>query len=71
MALFKSYLTNRSQSVFYKGEYSDTILIDSGVLQGSVLGPGLFFMMMNDLPFNIDSKCILFADDITFYATGN
>lgn len=70
--LIKSYLTNRKQSVFINGQYSEFIDIASGVPQGSVLGPILFSMFINDLPSVLKfCKIHLFADDVQiyFYAT--
>ena len=65
---FESYLTDRKQFVYYNGVSSDTLSISCGVPQGSVLGPLLFLLYINDLP-NISSKLsfFLFADDTNIY----
>jgi hypothetical protein len=67
---FQNYLNNRSQFVSYNGITSKTGSLAYGVPQGSVLGPLLFIIYTNDLPFCSTSGCILFADDTTIYRTG-
>ncbi len=64
----KSFLDNRSQSVILNGAHSDIIDVASGVPQGSVLGPLLFLIYINDLPEHVSSsKVRLFADDTAIY----
>ena len=65
--LIKSWLANRTQTVVIDGEHSESVSIESGVLQGSVLGPGLFLYYINDLPEGLNSIVRLFADDIIAY----
>lgn len=66
--LIKSYLTSRSQAVFSNGSLSEFVVIESGVPQGSILGPILFSLYINDLP-SVVKKCEihLFADDAQIY----
>ena len=65
---FHSYLCGRKQYVFFNGVSSDVLEISCGVPQGSVLGPLLFLLYINDLP-NISEKLsfFLFADDTNLY----
>ena len=56
LKLFQNYLSNRKQRVVLNGSHSDYSAIESGVPQGSVLGPLLFLIYINDLERNIKSK---------------
>ena len=69
---FKSYLTGRSQYVVVIGYTSEPLPIRCGVPQGSVLGPLVYLIYMNDLP-NISKhlKFFLSADDNSTYFDSN
>ena len=64
-----SFLTGRSQKVIVEISESESAPVISGVPQGSVLGPLLFLLFINDLPDNIASNTRLFADDCIVYRT--
>ena len=66
LSLFKSYLTGRKQYTSIQGVNSEIEQLTHGVPQGSVLGPFLFLIFINDLP-NASTffKYVLFADDST------
>ena len=70
---FKNYLTSRCQSVVYGSAQSAPQQIKSGVPQGSILGPILFWIYINDWPnCLLQSKILLNADDaVLFYADFN
>ena len=69
---FQSYLSNRKQYVTYNGVSSPVNDITCGVPQGSILGPLLFLLYINDLRHVCSSTTsILFADDINLFKSGN
>ena len=61
------FLTNRKMKVVFDGEESDAVTVDSGVPQGTVLGPLLFLCRIHDLPDAVKSTVWLFADDCLLY----
>ena len=67
-ARFSSYLTGRTQSISVNGTFSEPMPIQFGVSQGSVLGPLLFKMYINNLPLAVRACSMeLYADDtLTF-----
>ena len=67
---FKSYLTDRSQATFYQNSLSTFSQVNTGIPQGSILGPLLFLIFINDI-VNIPYRCYinLYADDILLYAS--
>ena len=69
MHWLKSFLNGRTQQVVVEGSKSSVCQITPGVPQGSVLGPVLFLIYINDIVTNIKSEIRLFADDILLYKT--
>ena len=68
----ESYLSNRKQFVSLNGSDSETLTMDYGVPQGSILGPLLFIIYINDIPNIAEfAKFILYADDANIILTGD
>ena len=68
LKLIENYLTNCKQRVVLNGQTSSWERVLSGVPQGSILGPLLFLIYINDLPDGIQSICKIFADDTSFFS---
>ena len=66
--LIKNYLHNKEQRVVLNGQTSAWRKIKAAVPQGSVLGPLLFLIYINDLPDGITSICKIFADDTSLFS---
>ena len=67
LAWFQSYLSNRKQRVVLPGGTSNWVFIRAGVPQGSILGPLLFLLYINDIVIDIGSNIRLFAHDTSLY----
>ena len=65
LSFIKSYLQDRQQRVVIDGSFSDTVSVNSGVPQGSILGPLLFVLFINDIYEQISpgTSIALYADD--------
>ncbi len=63
----RSFLMERQQQVIVDGEQSMKVHVDSGVPQGTVMGPLLFLLYINALPGHVTSTVRLFADDCLLY----
>jgi hypothetical protein len=62
-----AFLSNRTQKVQVNGSHSSEAAVTSGVPQGTVLGPALFLLYINDISSTINSNMRLFADDSIIY----
>ena len=67
LSWIRTFLTKRHQCVVVDGESSQSSPVISGVPQGTVLGPLLFLVYVNDLPNQVSSHMRLFADDCIIY----
>ena len=67
VAWFSGYLSNREQRVVIPGATSSWASITAGVPQGSILGPLLFLIYINDIVKQVDSHIRLFADDTSLF----
>ena len=68
LILMEDYISNREQRVALNGIFSECGKINSGVPQGSVLGPLLFLVYINDLEEGIKSQIKFFADDTSLFS---
>ena len=69
LSWFRNYLSQRVQRVLINGSCSAWGNITAGVPQGSVLGPLLFLVYINDIAYAVNSQIRLFADDTTLFVT--
>ena len=70
IAWYKSYLTNRCFIVNIGKDFSSPGKLSCGVPQGSILGPLLFLLYVNDMPQAVNSDILLYADDTCLIYTG-
>ena len=68
LRLLQSFLSDRKIRVVLDGQNSACYSINAGVPQGSVLGPTLFLLFINDLPDHLLSQLAIYADDTTLYS---
>ena len=64
---FRYFLTNRMQRVVIRRKCSDWTLVKSGVPQGTILGPTLFIIYINDISTDLTSTVKIYADDTKIY----
>ena len=69
----QSFLSDRRACVVYQNHKSRSFRVQGGVLQGSVLGPVLFSLFINDLPASLPSSasCSLYADDLVIWSSSS
>ena len=66
--LISSFLSKRRLRVVLDGKSSQECPVNAGVLQGSILGPTLFLLYINDLPDDVICDIVVYADDIILYS---
>ena len=66
--LISSFLSNRPLRVVLDGKSSQEYPVNAGVPQGSILGPTLFLLYINDLPVDVICNIAIYADDTTLYS---
>ena len=66
--LISSFLSNRQLRVILDGKTSQEYPVNAGVPQGSILGPTLFLLYINDLPDDVICNIAIYADDTTLYS---
>ena len=66
--LISSFLSNRRRRVVLDGKSSQEYPVNAGVPQGSILGPTLFLLYINDLPDDVFCNIAIYADDTTLYS---
>ena len=69
--LISSFLSNRRLRVVLDGKSSQEYPVNAGVPQGSILGPTLFLLYINDLPDDVVCNIAIYADDTTLYSKCN
>ena len=67
--LISSFLSNRRLRVVLDGKSLQEYPVNAGVPQGSILGPTLFLLYINDLPDNVICNIVIYADDTTLYSS--
>ena len=67
LSLLDIFYQNREERLVLNGQTSEWRKINSGVPQGSVLGPLIFLIYINDLPDGLTSICKVFADDTSLF----
>ena len=67
-SLISSFLSNRRLQVVLDGKSSQEYPVNVGVPQGSILGPTLFLLYINDLPDDVICDIAIYADDTTLYS---
>ena len=66
--LISSFLSNRPIQVVLDGKSSQEYPVNAGIPQGSILGPTLFLLYINDLPDDVICNVAIYADDTTLYS---
>ena len=69
--LISSFLSNRQLQVVLNGKSSQEYSVNAGLPQGSILGPTLFLLYINDLPDYVICNIAIYADDTTLYSKCN